>query len=338
MDALFSFYEFETARIKWLIAKKYRGSFRATIRNCEFYLAAKPKDDDKDTEMVDIPMIKVKVAKAPVNITYIIYYDDHTSEKFIDRMIEGPVRRGRVAEVARQFGIAYNTVNRWWKLYNETGETPYKKSEKNVGRPSSFSVGHEQHIEEIVQQNPQICADDIIDSLVHKFEGFSISKSQMNHHLKNNMFITKLSKPLASKKERSKKRKIATGKDQKEGNIVIEEPVVEYVEAGNQQDDRESNKAPSKGTTTAHFIKFMNELLDIMDSDENFKGSYFVMDNCTIHKSHPMKRKIEGRGYKVMYLPPYSPELNAIENFWAVVKGKMKRENLMTEETLSNNC
>lgn len=48
-----------------------------------------------------------------------------------------------------------------------------------------------------------------------------------------------------------------------------------------------------------------------------------------------MIRKIEGRGYRVMYLPLYSPELNAIENFWAIVKRKMKRENLMTEETLS---
>ena len=72
----------------------------------------------------------------------------------------------------------------------------------------------------------------------------------------------------------------------------------------------------------AHFIKFMNELLDIMDMDEGLKGSYLVMDNCTVHKSHPMIRKIEGRGYRVMYLPPYSPELNAIENFWAIVKGK----------------
>jgi transposase len=79
----------------------------------------------------------------------------------------------------------------------------------------------------------------------------------------------------------------------------------------------------------------MNELLDIMDLNENLKGYYLVMDNCTIHKSHPMIRKIESRGYRVMYLPPYSPELNAIENFWALVKRKMKCENLMTDETLS---
>jgi hypothetical protein len=100
----------------------------------------------------------------------------------------------------------------------------------------------------------------------------------------------KAPKPAASKSEKSKKRKLAKGK-QRAGEIIIEKPVVEYVEVES-IDDKEANKTPSKGTTTAHFIKFMNELLDIMDIDESLKGSYFVMDNCTIHKSHPMIRKI----------------------------------------------
>jgi hypothetical protein len=87
--------------------------------------------------------------------------------------------------------------------------------------------------------------------------------------------------------KKSKKRKLAKGK-QRAGEIIIEKPVVEYVKVEH-IDDTEANKSPppSKGTTTAHFIKFMNELLDIMDMDEGLKGSYLVMDNCTIHKSHP---------------------------------------------------
>ncbi|RCH80041.1 hypothetical protein CU098_006889 [Rhizopus stolonifer] len=144
----------------------------------------------------------------------------------------------------------------------------------------------------------------------------------------------KTPKPATSKSEKPKKRKLAKGK-QRAGEIIIEEPVVEFVEVES-IDDKEANKTPSKSTTTAHFIKFMNELLGIMNIDESTKGSYLVMDKCTIHKSHPMIRKIEGKGYRrVMYLPPYSPELNAVENFWAIVKRKMKRENLMTEKTLS---
>ncbi|KAI8059803.1 hypothetical protein BDF21DRAFT_348489 [Thamnidium elegans] len=35
-----------------------------------------------------------------------------------------------------------------------------------------------------------------------------------------------------------------------------------------ENDGRESNKPPSKGTTTAHFIKFMNKMLDIMNMDD----------------------------------------------------------------------
>jgi hypothetical protein len=75
----------------------------------------------------------------------------------------------------------------------------------------------------------------------------------------------------------------------------------------------ENNKPVAKGTTTAHFVRSISELLDIMNMDESPMGSYLVIDYCTIHKFHPMIRKIDSRGYRVMYLPPCSPELNPIE-------------------------
>jgi transposase len=77
----------------------------------------------------------------------------------------------------------------------------------------------------------------------------------------------------------------------------------------------ENNKLVAKGTTTVHFVRLISELLDIMDMNESLMGSYLVMDYCTIHKSHPKTRKMENRGYRVMYLPPCSPELNPIEQF-----------------------
>lgn len=125
-----------------------------------------------------------------------------------------------------------------------------------------------------------------------------------------------------------KKRKANNGKKRIATEISTEDPEVD--------DDPADNKPASKGTTTAHFIKFMNELLNIMDLDETFKGSYIVMDNASIHKFKPMLRKIESKGYKVMHPPPYSPELTPIEQFWAIVKGKMKHDRLMSEENLSS--
>jgi transposase len=163
----------------------------ATITSQAAYLAAKP-DDIKDTEMGDGSANKVKLAKAPVNSTY-RNYDEHTREKFIDRMIEGPVKRGRKAAIARELGVKYITAKRWWEHYEETGEVPYKKSERNIGRPRTFTEEHEEYIQEIVEKDPQLCAVDIIDSLTSKFEDFPISKSQMNHRLKNNMFVVKMS-------------------------------------------------------------------------------------------------------------------------------------------------
>jgi hypothetical protein len=98
----------------------------------------------------------------------------------------------------------------------------------------------------------------------------------------------------------------------KAADIIIEEPTIHYVDV-EESTVIENNKPVAKDTTTAHFVRFISELLDIMDMDESLMSSYLVIDCCTIHKSHPMIRKIESRDYRVMYLPPCSPELNPIE-------------------------
>ncbi|KAI8375260.1 hypothetical protein EDC96DRAFT_601302 [Choanephora cucurbitarum] len=64
------------------------------------------------------------------------------------------------------------------------------------------------------------------------------------------------------------------------------------------KEDDMSNRPVAKGTKTSHFVKFINELLDIMDMDESMKGHYLVPDNASTHKSKPMVRKIESRGYR----------------------------------------
>ncbi len=49
-------------------------------------------------------------------------------------------------------------------------------------------------------------------------------------------------------------------------------------------------------------------------------GQYVIMDNASFHKSQKTKELIESVGCKVMFLPPYSPDLNPIEKFWANMK------------------
>ena len=49
-------------------------------------------------------------------------------------------------------------------------------------------------------------------------------------------------------------------------------------------------------------------------------GQIVVMDNLSSHKGSRVREIIEGRGCKLLYLPPYSPELNPIEEAFAKLK------------------
>jgi transposase len=48
--------------------------------------------------------------------------------------------------------------------------------------------------------------------------------------------------------------------------------------------------------------------------------SVIVMDNAAFHKGAEMKEAIEKEGHTLLYLPPYSPDLNPIERKWAQAK------------------
>ncbi|MDR0680154.1 MAG: transposase [Puniceicoccales bacterium] len=52
-------------------------------------------------------------------------------------------------------------------------------------------------------------------------------------------------------------------------------------------------------------------------------GQVVLMDNAAFHK-HPRTREaIEAAGCSLIFLPPYSPDLNPIEKFWANLKRKL---------------
>lgn len=50
-----------------------------------------------------------------------------------------------------------------------------------------------------------------------------------------------------------------------------------------------------------------------------------VMDNAAFHKSDKTRKLIEDTGVKLLYLPPYSPDLNPIEQKWSHVKNIVKK-------------
>ena len=53
--------------------------------------------------------------------------------------------------------------------------------------------------------------------------------------------------------------------------------------------------------------------------------SIIVMDNASFHRKGRLRSLAEEADCEVLFLPPYSPDLNPIENFWAWLKRKLRK-------------
>ncbi len=63
-------------------------------------------------------------------------------------------------------------------------------------------------------------------------------------------------------------------------------------------------------------------------------GDVVVMDNLPAHKVSGIKELIEAKGAKLVYLPPYSPDLNPIEKCWSKIKTYLRKAKARTREEL----
>ena len=63
-------------------------------------------------------------------------------------------------------------------------------------------------------------------------------------------------------------------------------------------------------------------------------GDVVVMDNLSSHKVAGVRESIEGAGARLLYLPPYSPDLNPIEPVWSKVKRTLRTLGARTVEAL----
>ena len=63
-------------------------------------------------------------------------------------------------------------------------------------------------------------------------------------------------------------------------------------------------------------------------------GDIVVMDNLAPHKASTVRDVIEAAGAELRYLPPYSPDLNPIENAFAKLKAALRKAAARTVDDL----
>lgn len=75
--------------------------------------------------------------------------------------------------------------------------------------------------------------------------------------------------------------------------------------------------APTDGDI---FVAYLERVL----GPELQPGDVVVMDNLSAHKVDEVREAIEARGAELLYLPPYSPDFNPIEQCWSQLKQRYR--------------
>jgi transposase len=91
-----------------------------------------------------------------------------------------------------------------------------------------------------------------------------------------------------------------------------------------------------KGSMDAKFFEdFIQQLLRHYSRWPEQK-SVLVMDNASFRHSEQVKQLCSDAGVKLLYLPPYSPDFNPIEEFFAELKAYIKKTWPAYEKILTN--
>jgi transposase len=81
------------------------------------------------------------------------------------------------------------------------------------------------------------------------------------------------------------------------------------------------------GLVLLHYVEHF--LLPHLDA-----GKVVILDNAAAHKCEEAIEMIEQRGAKVLFLPPYCPELNPVEYGWSKIKNFLKKKAARTKDQL----
>jgi transposase len=83
-------------------------------------------------------------------------------------------------------------------------------------------------------------------------------------------------------------------------------------------------------TDTEVFLTY----LDVVLCPELRAGDVVIMDNLSAHKVQGVRERIEAVGAELLYLPPYSPDLNPIEKAWAKLKRALRSTKARSKDAL----
>lgn len=83
-------------------------------------------------------------------------------------------------------------------------------------------------------------------------------------------------------------------------------------------------------TNKEAFLTYVTEVL----APQLWTGACVVMDNLPVHKATKVREAIASVGARVVFLSPYSPDFNPIENCWSKLKEYLRSQKSRTNQEL----
>ncbi|KAG1154276.1 hypothetical protein G6F37_009600 [Rhizopus arrhizus] len=228
---------------------------------------------------------------------------------------------------------------------------------------------HKEYIINLYDQNPQARVVDIVESLTKSFENFSLKETSVRNFMKTECNLSFKRAILRSSEQNSEDKLrqcfewaelwTSTDMDYLSNCVFVDEigfdinmrppsawstvitpaivethTILGAISAMGVVVVVDIELRVAEKPKQRHYLNFIRKTLNEMDKTPLMNGFYIVMDNALIHTHNDIDKLITLRGYRSIYLPSYSPELNPIEQFWSAVKNKVKRGMFSDDEDL----
>lgn len=241
-------------------------------------------------------------------------------------------------ELLSIFNISVKTLNSWIVRYEETGSVSSKK--RTCYRKRKFS---DANLVSYIEKNPDATLEEIAESFSVKHQSIWQRLKLLGITLKKKTFLYQ---------ERDEEKRQAF---QEIMANIKDKPIVYIDESGHDENIKKEYARAKRGTQImdnrqgkrtkrinviagllnnkiiAPLIYTFSTTADVVHAwlekcllPELPKNSAIVLDNAAFHKSEKIKSLVESHGHSLIFLPTYSPDLNPIENYWAIAKARLK--------------
>ncbi|KAG1553500.1 hypothetical protein G6F49_008342 [Rhizopus delemar] len=245
-----------------------------------------------------------------------------------------------VSAAARKAEVKESTARTWWKKLQEDPDSfTLKKKTDNQNRPKNrLQDEHKQSLIEFFDNEPNAYIVDAVEMLPSKFAGLEIKKSRVHEFMRDecNLSLKQTTRwPEARANENNIQNRYDWVIRWSNTDMDFSKNCIFIDEAGFDINMKPSRTWAPRGQMAVTISPTTRAPSHTIIGAISTVG--VINQSIRVPKQPPKAQQLAitcDLDYKYVYLPPYSPELNPIKQFWALVKHKVRREKLKDTETL----